>query len=113
MPSPIRRKGSGLLQIPRPGLLPSPRESRLGPLVPLRVEFSTRQSSRSLRPAVSLLLASAVGSRRIPEVDYRAPLAACPGGTLTHRSIGPSLGAHSRFQVRLGKGSGPAARATG
>jgi hypothetical protein len=92
MPTPLRRSGSGLLQIPRPGLLPSPNYAWLGPLGPSRVVLSTRQSSLSLRPAAVLLLASPPGSRRTPEVDYRAPLAACPGGTLTHWSIGPSLG---------------------
>jgi hypothetical protein len=68
---PLRRSGSGLLQIPRPGLLPWPNTARLGPLGPLRGVLSTRQSSRSLRPAASLLLASTPGSRPTPEVDYR------------------------------------------
>ncbi len=90
MPSPLRRSGSGLLQNPRPGLLPSPHPTGLGPLGPLRAFVSTRQSSRSLRPAALLLLASPPGSPRTPEVGYRAPLAACPGGTHTRRSIGPS-----------------------
>jgi hypothetical protein len=45
-----------------------------------------------LRPAASLLLASAPGSRPTPEVDFRAPLAACPGGTHTRRSIDPLQG---------------------
>ncbi len=58
----------------------------------LRGPFSTRQSSLSLRPAASLLLASTPRSRRTPEVDYRAPLVACPGGTHTRWSIGPSSG---------------------
>src|SRR6266536_1264556 len=96
MPSPLRRSGSGLLQNPWPGLLPSPCKPRLGPLGPLRVGFSTRQSSRSLRPAASLLLASTPGSRRTPEVDYRGPLAASPSGTHTRRLIGPLLGTRSQ-----------------
>src|SRR6266568_6220703 len=50
MPSPLRRSGSGLLQIPRPGLLSSPNSAGLDPLGPSRVVLSTRQSSRSLRP---------------------------------------------------------------
>src|SRR2546430_2012172 len=83
------RSGPMLLQNPRRGLLASPHVPGLGPLVPLRVVLSTRQSSLSLRPAALLLLASALGSPLTPEVDYRAPLAACPGGTHTHRSIGP------------------------
>jgi hypothetical protein len=78
-----------MLQNPRPGLLPSPIYAGLGPLGPLRGQVSTRQSSLSLRPAASLLLASPPGSHRTPEVDFRAPLAACPGGTHTRRLIGP------------------------
>ncbi|SRR5216683_200317 len=93
MPPPLRRSGSGLLQNPWPGLLSSPKSAGLGPLGPSRVVLSTRQSSRLLRPAASLLLASAPGSRPTPEVDFRAPLAACPGGTHTRRSFGPLLGA--------------------
>ena len=45
MPSPLRRRGSRLLQIPRPGLLSSPNSARLDPLGPLRGVLSTRQSS--------------------------------------------------------------------
>src|SRR5713101_6522624 len=92
MPSPLRRSGSRLLQNPRPGLLPSPKSTGLGPLGPSRVVLSTRQSSPTLRPAASLLLASTLGSRLTLEVDFRAPLAACPGGTHTRRSFGPLLG---------------------
>src|SRR2546426_1480546 len=110
MPPPLRRRGSGLLQNPRPGPLPSPTASRLGPLGPSRVTVSARQSSRSLRPAASLLLASTPGFRLTPEVDYRAPLAACPGGTHTRWSFGPWLGTHAG-QLRIssplrGVGSG-------
>src|SRR2546421_8365358 len=79
MPTPLRRSGSGLLQDPRPGLLPSPLFPGLGPLVPSRATFSTRQGSTSLRPAALLHLPSAPpldGHRRF---HYRAPLAACPG----------------------------------
>ena len=64
----------------------------LGSLVPLRGPFSTRQSSLSLRPSASLLLASTPSSRGTPEVDYRAALVACPGRTHTRSSIGPSSG---------------------
>ena len=64
----------------------------LGPLGPSRVVLSTRQSSPKLRPAASLLLASAPDSHQTLEVDFRAPLVACPGGTYTRRSFGPSLG---------------------
>lgn len=39
-----------------------------------------------------LLLASTPASRRTPEVDYRAPLAACSGGTLTHLVDRPLAG---------------------
>ena len=39
------------------------------------------------------LLASAPDSHPTLEVDFRAPLAACPGGTHTRRSCGPLLGA--------------------
>src|SRR5712692_1767836 len=92
MPPPLRRSGSGLLQNPRPGLLPSPKSAGLGPLGPSRVVLSTRQSSPKLRPVASLLLASAPDSHPTLEVDFRAPLAACPGGTHTRRSLGPSLG---------------------
>src|SRR3989442_1545395 len=92
MPPPVRRRGSGLLQNPWPGLLPSPFVPGLGPLDPCGFELTTRQSSRSLRPAALLLLASTRGSRGTPEVDYRAPLAACPGGTSTHWLFGPWLG---------------------
>src|SRR5713101_5071489 len=92
MPSPLRRGGSRLLQNPRPGLLPSPKSTGLGPLGPSRVVLSTRQSSPTLRPAASLLLASTLGSRLTLEVDFRAPLAACPGGAHTRRSFGPLLG---------------------
>src|SRR6266571_100547 len=38
------------------------------------------------------LLASAPDSHPTLEVDFRAPLVACPGGTRTRRSFGPSLG---------------------
>src|SRR2546427_10039446 len=92
MPPPLRRSGSGLLQNPEPGLLPSPKSAGLGPLGPSRVVLSTRQSSPTLRPAASLLLASAPDSHPTLEVDFRAPLVACPGGTHTRRSFGPSLG---------------------
>src|SRR5579859_1383809 len=92
MPPPLRRSGSGLLQNPRPGLLPSPKSTGLGPLGPSRVVLSTRQSSPTLRPAASFLLASTLGSRLTLEVDFRAPLAACPSGTHTRRSFGPLLG---------------------
>src|SRR5207302_7361421 len=54
MPTPLRRSGSGLLQDPRPGLLPSPYVARFGPLGPLRVGVSTRKRSPSLRPAAFL-----------------------------------------------------------
>src|SRR5712692_2363574 len=91
MPPPLRRRGSRLLQNPRPGLLSSPKSAGLDPLGPLRGVLSTRQSSRSLRPAASFLLASAPGSRPTPEVDFRAPLAVCPGGTHPPRSFGPLL----------------------
>src|SRR5665213_217796 len=100
MPSPLRRSGSGLLQNPRPGLLPSPKGPRLGPLFPLRDGLATQKSSLSLRPAASLLLASTPGSRRTPEVAYRAPLVACPGGTHTRWSIGPSLGTRPMAHTR-------------
>jgi len=96
MPSPLRRSGSGLLQNPRPGLLPSPHPSRLGPLGPSRAFVSTRQSSRSLRPAALLLLASPPGSPRTPEVGYRAPLAACPGGDSHPLVDGPGWATQGR-----------------
>src|SRR5579863_6999246 len=67
MPPLVRRSGSGLLQNPRPGLLPSPHYAGFGPLGPLRVVLSTRQSSLSLRPAAALLLASSPGSHPTPE----------------------------------------------
>src|SRR5712691_11989718 len=92
MPPPLRRSGSRLLQNPEPGLLPSPKSAGLGPLGPSRVVLSTRQSSPKLRPAASLLLASTPDSHLTLEVDFRAPLVACPGGTHTRRSFGPSLG---------------------
>ncbi len=78
--------GHTLLQNPWPGILPSPTPSGLGPLVPSRGFVSTRQSSISLRPAALFLLASPPGFRLTPEVDYRAPLAAYPGGTHTRWS---------------------------
>src|ERR1700730_14150552 len=68
MPPLVRRSGSGLLQNPRPGLLPSPRYAGFGPLGPLRAVLSTRQSSLSLRPAAALLLASSPGSHPTPEI---------------------------------------------
>src|SRR6266849_2486597 len=92
MPSPLRRSGSGLLQNPEPGLLSSPNSAGLDPLGPSRGVLSTRQSSPKLRPAASLLLASTPDSHLTPEVDFRAPLVACPGGTHTRRSIDPSQG---------------------
>src|SRR5919198_1862911 len=96
MPPPVRRRGSGLLQIPRPRLLPSPCVPGLGPLAS---ELSTRQGSPALRPAALLLLASTLGSPLTPEVDYRAPLAVCPGGTSTRWSIGPWLGARTHVPI--------------
>ena len=74
--------GHTLLQNPRPGLLPSPRKPRLGPLDPLRECVSTRQSSLALRPAASRPLASTAGFRLPPEVGYRGPLVASPGRDL-------------------------------
>src|SRR5215470_10292259 len=97
MPPPLRRSGSGLLQNPRPGLLPSPDFPRLGPLGPSRVGSSTRQSSRSLQPAGLLLLASTPGFRRAPEVDYRGPLAASPGGT-RHPLVGRPFAGHTKVE---------------
>src|ERR1700730_5872141 len=73
MPPPVRRSGSGLLQNPRPGLLPSPRYAGFGPLGPLRAVLSTRQSSLSLRPAAALLLASSPGSHPTPEILTSRP----------------------------------------
>ena len=67
MPPHLRRRGSGLLQIPKPGLLPSPNCAGLGPLGPSRVVLSTRPSSCSLRPAALLLLASTPGSHPTSE----------------------------------------------
>src|SRR5487761_946133 len=67
MPSPLRRSGSGLLQIPWPGLLSSPKNAGLDPLGPSRGVLSTRQSSLPLRPAASHLLASTPGSHPTPE----------------------------------------------
>ena len=90
--APASQNRAGLLQNPRPGLLPSPKSAGLGPLGPSRVVLSTRQSSPTLRPAASLLLASTLGSHLTLEVDFRAPLVACPGGTHTRRSFGPLLG---------------------
>src|SRR2546427_9635589 len=103
MPPPLRRGGSGLLQNPKPGLLPSPKSAGLGPLGPSRVVLSTRQSSPTLRPAASLLLASTPDSHPTLEVDFRAPLVACPGGTHTRRSFGPSLGT-PLFELSSGRG---------
>src|SRR5579859_3019658 len=45
MPSPLRRRGSVLLQDHGHGLLPSRNNATLGPLGPLRGVLSTRQSS--------------------------------------------------------------------
>src|SRR6266849_5284361 len=67
MPSPLRRSGSGLLQNPEPGLLSSPNSAGLDPLGPSRGVLSTRQSSRSLRPAATRLLASTPISQSTPE----------------------------------------------
>lgn len=105
------RSGSGLLQIPRPGLLPSPHPTGLGPLCPYGIKFSTRQISLSLRPAASLLLASPPRSHRTLEVDFGAPLAACPGGTHTRPSIGPS-GQHWGAFIRPPRRDAGSRRAT-
>jgi hypothetical protein len=89
MPTPLRRSGSGLLQIPGPGCclrLTPPGSARS---VPHGICFRRGRVRLSLRPATLLLLASPPGSHRTPEVDFRAPLAACPGGTHTRRLIGP------------------------
>src|SRR6266567_8249679 len=67
MPSHLRRRGSGLLQNPEPGLLSSPNSAGLDPLGPSRVVLSTRPSSCSLRPAATRLLASSPGSHPTPE----------------------------------------------
>ena len=72
---------------------PAPKSAGLGPLGPSRVVLSTRWTSHTLRPAASLLLASTLGSHLTLEVDFRAPLVACPRGTHTRRSFGPLLGA--------------------
>jgi hypothetical protein len=52
MPSPLRRSGSGLLQNPEPGLLPSPKSGGFGPLGPSRVFF--RRGRVPLRYALQL-----------------------------------------------------------
>src|SRR6266516_4171392 len=67
MPSHLRRRGSGLLQNPEPGLLSSPNSAGLDPLGPSRVVLSTRPSSCSLRPAATRLLASSPSSHPTPE----------------------------------------------
>src|SRR6266542_710176 len=104
MPTPLRRSGSGLLQNPWPGLLPSPREARLGPLVPLRVNISTRQSSLSLRPATLFDLPSAPALTGYRRFHYRAPLAACPDRTFTGWSSSPCWAVPPRwFQVGSSK----------
>src|SRR5262249_7035787 len=92
MPTPLRRSGSGLLQNPRPGLLPSPHPTGLGPLGPSPDFLSTRHGSVSLRPSALFPLPSAPplsGYRRFP---YRAPLAACPGPDFHRLVIQPLLG---------------------
>src|ERR1700737_976855 len=55
-----------------------------------RFVLSTRQSSPPFAPCAFALPPSTTGSLPAPEVDFRAPLAACPGGTHTRRSFGPS-----------------------
>ena len=93
MPPHLRRRGSGLLQNPRPRLLPSPNYVRLGPLGPSRVVLSTQPSSCPLRPAATFLLASPPGSH--PDAgEFTSGLLwrLARGGTHTRRSIGPLLG---------------------
>ncbi len=51
----LRRRGSGVLQAPGPGLLPSPTKPGLGPPRPLREYLSTRHA---FQPAALILLAS-------------------------------------------------------
>src|SRR5215469_16226430 len=113
MPTPLRRSGSGLLQNPWPGLLPSPNGTGLGPS---RVSFSTRQGSTSLRPAALLHLPSAPPLSGYRRFHYRAPLAACPGRTFTGWSPSPcwavlpfkkvDRSCHSASDDRLTRGSG-------
>jgi hypothetical protein len=86
MPSPIRRSGSGLLQNPRPGLLPSPISAGLGPLDPLRVHVSTRQSSTSLRPAALFHLPSAPPLDGLPEISLPGSSGGLPGPD-SHRLV--------------------------
>ena len=68
--------------------------------VPHGIYFRRGRVRLSLRPAASLLLASPPGSHRTPEVDFRAPLAACPGGTHTRRLIG-AIWATLRFDNHI------------
>src|SRR5215469_184693 len=108
MPTPLRRRGSGLLQNPRPGMLPSPVSPSLDPLGPLRDRFSTRQSSGSLRPAALFHLPSAPplsGHRRF---HYRAPLAAYPGRIFTGWSPRPSWAVRetTSLVLRIGPNAG-------
>ena len=60
--------------------------------VPYGVFFRRGRVHFMLRPAAPLLHASTPTSRRTPVVGFRAPLAACPSGTHTRQSIGPSQG---------------------
>src|SRR6266567_4415917 len=79
MPPHLRRRGSGLLQNPRPGLLPSPNYARLGPLGPSRVVLSTRPSSCPLRPAATFLLASPPSSHPTSENSLPGSSGGLPG----------------------------------
>lgn len=47
---PLRRSGSGLLQIPPPGLLPSSSAPRLGPLEPSRENLTSRVAGGNHTP---------------------------------------------------------------
>jgi len=83
MPPHLRRRGSGLLQNPRPRLLPSPNYVRLGPLGPSRVVLSTQPSSCPLRPAATFLLASPPDSHPTPENSLPGSSGGLPGAGLT------------------------------
>ena len=83
----LRRRGSGVLQDPSPGLLSSPNYTELDPPRPLRESVSTRPA---FQPAASFLLASTELLSLPPENSLPGSPGGLPGSDSTASSVSPT-----------------------